>query len=380
MTLLFVIDQVYIQGGIERVLSIKANALASNSANKVHIITTEQKNNTPCFHFNNAVIFQDLEINYTRNKSYFHPKNLLKLPTHIFKMRSAIKKINPDVVVVCSHSTDTFFMPFINKKIPKVKEFHFSKHIELKARNTRGLTFKKCFFKFTDFVEKNYDKLIILNKDEAKYYKTSNTIVIPNPLTFYPSSVSQFENKIVIAAGRIAPVKGYDLLIDIWHLVNLKKKDWQLHIYGNGDANYVESLQHKINSYGLETKIILKGATDNIQNKMCNASIFAMTSHNECFPLVLLEAQACGLPIISFDCPNGPRNIINESNGVLVPVNNMVQFSNKLLDLMSNKEELVNLGANARVNASNFSLDVVMQNWANMFNDVILKNNENLNR
>ncbi len=370
MKIVFIIDQVYLHGGIERVLSIKANYFASKSGYQVHIITTEQKNNTPCYEFDSLINFEDLGINYNRKKSYFHPTNLKKLPKHIASIRAAVKRIQPDVVVVCSHSTDTFFMPFINKKIPKIKEFHYSKHIEIKNRNNPKRPHKKYFFKFTDYVEKKYDQLVVLNKDEEHYYTSNNARVIPNPLTFYPETTSTVSTPVVIAAGRIAQVKGYDILIDIWNLVYQKNKDWQLHIYGSGEPSYIKMLQDKIDGYGLQDVVLLQGATDSIQAKMIDSSIFAMTSHNECFPLVLLEAQACGLPIISFDCPHGPRNIIDKETGVLIPLYDNEVFADKLVALMDDTKTLQQLGANARANASKYKLDTVMELWIQLFNDV----------
>lgn len=372
MKIVFIIDQVYLHGGIERVLSIKANYLASKKENKIHILTTEQKNESPCYPFDESIMFEDLGINYHREKSYFHPINLKKLPKHILKLKLKIKNIKPDVIVVCSHSTDTYFIPFINKKTPKIKEFHYSKHIELENRKNPKSAQKKYFLKFADYVETKYDQLIILNQDEINYYKSNNTRVIPNPLTFYPNNISNISNKIVIAAGRIAQVKGFDILIDIWSKVYEHNKEWQLHIYGNGEPSYVKILQTKINNYGLQNVVCLKGNTNDIQRKMIESSIFAMTSHNECFPLVLLEAQACGLPIISFDCPNGPRNIIDVNSGVLVTHYDESLFSEQLLSLMKNKEELIKLGKNARKNSSKYKLETVMGLWEELFSDLKL--------
>ncbi len=373
MKIVFIIDQVYLHGGIERVLSIKANYFAENEAYEVHILTTEQKNNTACYYFHENIIFKDLKINYNRKKSYFHPVNLKKLPKHIQALKSNLKRIKPDIVVVCSHSTDTYFIPFINKNIPKIKEFHYSKHIEQKGRKNPRNLLKKYFYKFADYVESKYDKLIILNQDEIKYYKTNNTTVVPNPLTFFPDKISNTSEKRVIAAGRIAPVKGYDILIDIWNIVHKKNKDWVLNIYGHGEPSYIGLLQDKINKYGLQEVVFLKGSTNNIEEKMLNSSIFVMTSHNECFPLVLLEAQACGLPIIAFDCPSGPRNIINRENGSIIELYDNEAFALKLLSYMNNMIDLERLGINARINSSLYSIERVMKKWENIFNILIIK-------
>ncbi len=374
MKIIFIIDQVYLHGGIERVLSIKASYFSKESNNEVHIITTEQKNNKTCYDFSDKIIFKDIEINYNRNKSYFHPINLLKLPKHILKIRSEINKIKPDVVVVCSHSTDTYFMPFIAKSVPKIKEFHFSKFIEVAPRANPRNFLKKWFFKFTDYVESKYDQLVVLNSNEIGYYKSENTTVIPNPLTFFPDTTSNLENKTIISAGRIAHVKGYDILIDIWELVCKLKNDWQIHIYGDGESNYVNHLKRKVKEKGLQKSFIFKGATSDIKGKMLESSIYVMSSRNECFPLVLLEAQACGLPIVSFDCPHGPKSILNPYNGVLIPLNDNAFFAERLVELMKNNEQIQRMGDSARKNAQNYSVDKVMKLWEDMFIDLINKN------
>ncbi len=370
-TIVFIIDQVYMHGGIERVLSIKANYLATLKDYTVHIITTEQKRNTPCYEFNSNIYFQDIAINYNRLKSYFHPVNLIKLPKHILKLKSAFKKIKPDIVVVCSHSTDTYFMPFISKSIPKVKEYHYSKFIEEPLRKSTKTTFKKRFLQFSDYVNSKYDKIVTLNKTEASYYDTNNIVIIPNPLTFYPKTTAKLESKIVIAAGRIAHVKGYDQLLDIWEIVNKSKPDWQLHIYGDGDQEYIDILENRIKNKNLRKVAFLKGATQNVEKQLLKSSIFAMTSHNECFPLVLLEAQACGLPIVSFDCPYGPRNIIDKSNGVLVNMYDIESFSKELLSLMEDSNRLKDMGINARKNALKYKVEDVMEKWQVMLESLI---------
>ncbi|WP_047414409.1 glycosyltransferase family 4 protein [Cellulophaga sp. Hel_I_12] len=367
MTIVFLIDQMSLHGGIERVLSIKANYFATQENVEVHIITSEQKNEPLCYRLDPNIRLYDLQINYHREKSYFHPKNLLKLPKHIYTLRKKIKKIRPDVMIVCSHSTDTYFVPFILKRIPKVKEFHFSKAIELPYRENPSHWKKTYFLKFADFVESKYDRLIVLNADEAKYYKTDNVTIIPNPLTFYPDAIAKLKEKTVITAGRIAHVKGYDRLIAIWELVVKEIKDWRLEIYGTGSPAYVQMLQDEINQRNLQHQVILMGATDQIQAKLLEASVFAMTSHNECFPLVLLEAQACGLPIIAYDCPHGPRNIMSSENGCLIPLNEEQQFADALVQLITTQEMRIKMGENARKNAAKYRLNAVMRQWELLF-------------
>src|SRR5690606_33093218 len=173
-----------------------------------------------------------------------------------------VKSVKPDVIVVCSHSTDTYFMPFICKTIPKVKEFHYSKFIEKNKRENPSSLFKKNFLKFADYVETKYEKVVVLNPDEQKYYKSNNTVVIPNPLTFFPDNTADLSQTIAITAGRIAPVKGYDILVDVWKKITGSFPDWQLHIYGDGDVQYMNKLQEKIVAEKVDSTLKLCGSTN----------------------------------------------------------------------------------------------------------------------
>ncbi len=374
MHIVFLIDQVHTHGGIERVLSIKANYLANLTNYKISIITSEQKGKKHCYNFNSNIQFYDLGINYHRHKSYFHPKNIIKLPLHIRRLRYLIKKLMPDAIVVCSHSTDTFFVPLLFKKIPTIKEFHYSKFIEKARRDNPRSIFNKWFMGYSDFIEAKYNKLIVLNKDEATYYKSNNVEIIPNPTTFYPKLIpKKNRERIVIAAGRIAHVKGFDRLIEIWSLIKNNISDWELHIYGEGTPSYLDMLRGKLREYGLEKQVFLKGQTNDIQGKLLNASIYAMTSHNECFPLILLEAQACGLPVISFDCPHGPRNIIQPQSGILVPNGDIKMFAQQLLGLIQNPEKLARMSIKGRENVFNYRIDEVLPLWTRMFHNLVKK-------
>ncbi|WP_203258691.1 glycosyltransferase family 4 protein [Hyunsoonleella ulvae] len=369
MKVVFIIDQVYKHGGIERILSVKANYLASLNY-EVTIITTQQRNKNRCYNFHNKIVFVDVGAQYQEGLSYFHPKNLIKLPKHIIKLSRLLSQIKPNVVTICSHSTDTYFVPFINKSIPKIKEFHFSKSIESYSREHTKSLFKKYFYRFSDYVESKYERIVILNKDELNYYKSLNTVVIPNPSTFSSKKSAALKNKIAVTVGRIAPVKGFDILMDIWSEVAKIHNDWKLYVYGNGDESYLKYLKEKINELNLNHIVILKGNTNNVEAALLSSSFFVMTSLNECFPLVLLEAQACGLPIISFDCPHGPRNIITKESGILIPEQNIDTFANSVVELIENKGKRLDMGKAAKKNIKNYNIEVVMAKWIEMFNEV----------
>ncbi len=368
---MYITDQIYLHGGGERVLTNKSNYFLENNLAEIFIVTSEQKGNPPCYPINKKVIFKDLAINYDRTKSYFSIANFIKIPSHFFKLKRTIREINPDVVVTLSTQFDFYFLPFIMAKIPKIKEYHSSGHQNALNRQNNTSFLRKLFFKINDYIESKYDTIAVLTKDEEQYYNSHNIVVIPNALTNYPSKTSSLQNKVAISAGRIAPVKQFDKLINAWAYVANVYPDWKLEIYGNGDTNDIEVLQKIINKCNLTNQVQLCGATNELEVAMLNASLYVMSSQTECFPMVLLEAMSCGLPVISFDCPHGPKNIINEAiDGHLVERDNEKKLADAVLSIINNKDNLQKKGKQARENIRRFNQDIIMNQWIVLFNNL----------
>ena len=126
MKVVFLMDQMYIHGGGEKILSLKMNALATNFDCEVYLCTTNQKKHKPVYNIDEKVYWKDLKINYITSISYFHPYNLFKSVQHFYKLKRVLKNIKPDVIISVSQSPEQFFLPFIYKEIPKIKEFHSS--------------------------------------------------------------------------------------------------------------------------------------------------------------------------------------------------------------------------------------------------------------
>lgn len=365
MKILFSTDQTYLHGGIERVMATKANYFAQMNAIDVSVLTTEQKGRTNCYDFDDKIMNIDLEINYDRNSSYFSFVNIKKAWTHFLKQRKLIRKMKPDVIISINYNLDHIWLPFIKNKALLIKERHgsrFQEHEILK----NGSFLSKMKLKWMDWIERRYDYIVVLNEDEAQYVRTNNAVVIPNPVS-KSERIASLENKIVIAAGRLAPVKAFDELIQIWKLILLDFPDWQLHIYGDDYLNTKKELLTLIESLELELKVVLKGTTNLLMEKMADASIYAMTSTTECFPMVLLEAQSVGLPIVTYDCPNGPRNIvIDGEDGFLIPQRDRDLFAEKLRLLMSSDSLREKMGRAAKLNVSRFDVENIMKKWLSL--------------
>lgn len=364
MRILYCTNQLSNHGGIERILSQKINYLLNNGY-EVYLITFEQSSEPDVYPLNNKLTRFDLGINYQSNYSYFHPKNLIKILKHYFRLQRLIKKIQPDIIVSISYTPEQFFLPFIQTQIPKIKELHSSGVVV----GISGKGESKSIKEKLTHIFKKYDALVVLNKDEIPYFDGCNTVVIPN-FTDFNSKDQALENKekIVIAAGRIAPVKQFHELIHIWKMIQHDFPEWQFKLFGDGDLVLREELQNLIISLDLSSSFLLMPSVDDLQKEMEKASIYAMSSATECFPMVLLEAQVCGLPIVSYDCPNGPKNILqDESNGFLVPQNDRLLFAQKLSELMKDNVLREKMGQKAKENVAIFSKEKVMTQWDDLF-------------
>lgn len=369
MRILFTTDQIHLHGGIEKVMSEKANWFADVCGYDVFILTTEQKKLPPCYTLSTKIILKDIGVNYHRTKSYFHPKNLLKIRQHYGAWNKIIKEINPDVLISCNYAFDFYWIPFCFKALPKIKEFHSSRFFEAQIRGAAPF-YKKIKYVINDFIEQRFSKIVLLNPDECSFFSAVNLEVIPNPIS-KSNQKAPLQNKKAIAAGRIAPVKGFENAIKAWELVVKESADWELHIYGQGEATYIQSLQAMIDSLQLENRVFIKPATADLIATMLDYSIYVMSSHTECFPMVLLESLSVGLPIVSFDCPTGPRNIIaNNEDGFLVENQNSVALAEKIVLLIQNDALRKEFGDNARVDALRFQPEKVMPLWGNLFNEL----------
>jgi glycosyltransferase involved in cell wall biosynthesis len=216
-----------------------------------------------------------------------------------------------------------------------------------------------------------YNKLDLLvsltKRDVAQLQRFNhNVAVIPNPLTFYPEQSAKLESKLMIAVGRLEHQKGYDLMLEVFERFCIKNSDWKLKIIGDGTLK--SDIEKLAQEKGIADRINIAPATDSIANEYLNASIYLMTSRAEGLPMVLLEAQACGLPIIAFDCETGPAEIINHGeDGYLIKPNDFEKMSDLLVDLATNLEKRKAFGTAARQNVKRFLPEEIFKQWDEVF-------------
>lgn len=354
---MILIDQFYLHGGIEKLVSIKANYWSEQMNYNVIIVSTEQHEHSHIYSISTKIKFIDLDINYQRGISFFHPKNLTKLISNFNRLKQVIKNNQPDLILVASHIPMTYLLPFIKTNAKIAKEFHFSKHSKSTSIKTR----------FFEKIENKYDYLIVLSKEESKFYNSNNVVVIPNPIQFSKEVMKEeVQNKAKIAGAvlRFAPVKQLDKMISAWDLFYQNNKDWKLYIYGDTKETYFNEIRIMVLEKNLQNSVVFKGMTSEVDKALDEIAVLLMTSANECFPMVILEANACGVPVVSFDSPTGPRNIINHDvDGVIVPLNDINSFAQQLGLLVNDEDNLLKMSMNAVENSRLYQLDNVMQLW-----------------
>lgn len=356
--IIILVDQLHSHGGIEKLVALKANYWTTVFGYDVTILSTEQANEPLIYNLDKKVKFADLQINFNREISYFSFENLRKLIKNIFELQNCISTNKPDFILVASHIPMTYVLPFLSLKKSKIiKEFHFTKFYN----SNDGIKNKVL-----NYIESKYDYLVVLSEEEQGFYPSKNTIVIPNPIEkeFQITNLITDRPNVATAILRYAPVKKIEIMVSIWEKFLKNNPTWKLHIYGTIGNEYFNKIFKLVEEKQLENAIIFKGQTNDVSNALINAKVLLITSEQECFPMVILEANATGTPVVSFDCPTGPRNILHhEKDGFLITQNDENAFV-KCLEKLANDEAILNsLSINAVKNASNYTIQKVMNLW-----------------
>lgn len=375
MKIIYSICGLYNSGGMERIVTQKANYLADVFGYDVTILTTDQNGRPVFFSLSPNVKHIDLGINYGDGehddmnviKKVLGKK--MKTRQHFRKLKAFLCNEKADIVVTTINN-DLNLLLKIQDGSKKICEFHFSRQTKiLEAPNAllrniqrvRMVLWKRYFAK--------YDKFIVLTEeDKVAWGNLKNMIVIPNFVDEIPPYVSAKREKRVICVGRAVYQKGFDLMLDIWKFVMEKDTEWQLYIYGNGDKTALEDKKKKL---GLTNSVHLMPATKTIDQEYDKSSIYALSSRYEGLPMVLLEAMSHGLPIVSFACPCGPKDVIKETFGSIVENGDTKSFSSVLLGWMHNPDKLELGSKNAYGEIQKYTKTAIMKKWNLLFKKII---------
>ena len=369
-------------GGAERVIIDKANYLA-NQGHEVLLVSYEQGQHSLPYTLQPKVKFVDLKCRFFTLARYPLLIRLCKFfnlkRRFCYLLQQTILDFSPNVVVLASDWQ--FLVSIVNKAscgIPVIAEFHNAYDFITKKIGDvdKGLKSKLTGFYYKRSLKhfKNCACLVSLTENDARHWRnhSEHVVVIPNPVTLYPESVNDIpkENGRILCVGRLNDQKRIDRLITAFAMVADKYPEWHVDIFGEGDKKPV--LQKQICEYNLQKRIILHEPTKHIYDEYKKSQFLVLSSAYEGRPLVLIEAMACGLPCVAFNCPSGPAEIIEDGvTGLLVENGNVVHLSQKIEWMMIHDIERKEMSVKAYKAAEIYKPSNIMHRWEELYLSVI---------
>ena len=379
MKILYVINKMTNLAGIERILSCKMNYLSEESEYAVYLLTYEQPNQALSFQINERITYCPINAPIPQReglslwgwmKAYFSARKVFKLEfTHL------LKDIRPDIVICTGYAYPVLDIIIdasrqCNAKI--IMESHVKGDTVSMKKYIFNHALASLFSIWDSYILKKVKKadcVVTLTQEDKEFWKSyaKRIEVIPNILTITPQKVRDYRTKRVIAAGRYVHQKGFDMLLEAWHLLDKNLSDWHLYIFGNENR---KPYQHIVDKYEMNN-VHLMPATPEIVEEFSKSSIFVLSSRFEGFGLVLAEAMSCGLPCISFDCPYGPRDIITDKeDGILVENGNIEALAKAIERLMTDESLRRSMGEKAIINVARFDRKTIMNQWEQLFHNL----------
>ncbi|MCY8307434.1 glycosyltransferase family 4 protein [Bacillus vallismortis] len=391
MKITFLVYNIYGMGGTVRTVANTANYLAAQNYD-VEIISVRRTRGKPMFDLDKRIKLTPI---FDARRGKLFGKNtplykkiikriLMKMPSvfidknedlyHMFnlfvdlKILKKLSEINQGVLITTIPSFNFLSAKFVNRNVIKIGQEHkffggYERSIQTKIRRYyKKLDALTCL---TDAEINDYKRL--LNNNTTDLYKIENA-------THMPKESSNLVEKTVIAAGRFVHEKGFDQLIDAFEKVSQEYPEWRLKIFGDGVEK--DSLRQMIFDKKLYNNVFLMPKTDNIIKEMANSSIYALSSRNESFGMVIIEAMSVGVPCVSYSCI-GPAEIIKDGeDGLLVERNDVDKLAESLTTLIKDESLRKTMGRNAKENVKRYSFEVVGSKWENLLHEQEFKKNK----
>ena len=375
MNILYCIPHLYNSGGMERVLTQKVNWLVANTNHSITVLTTEPvpEGKEKCF-FPLDKRVQVVELNLDFNADYSKPL-LAKWIGHMRRMRAYKRALTNYVraqgIDLCISLCGKEIAFLYQLPCRTIAELHFSKdqRWQLLTANHKG-----AFWSLMGNIRtwqlvravKPLECMVVLTEADKNDWNNAgcdNISVIPNPCSLdgQKTPVSSKKTNTILAVGRLHEQKGFDLLLEAWLDVEKNHPDWSLRIVGEGPKR--KELEEQIVRLNLQ-RVLLVGQTDDMVKEYARADFFVLCSRYEGLPLVLIEAMWSGLPCISFNCPQGPAELLADERGWLVPDGNVAAMSEQIEYVMDHPTEAVQRAQKARTYAQRtYSESVIMPRW-----------------
>lgn len=355
MKILFFINRVANKGGSERVTIELANAMVARGY-KVTILTW--MGGAKSFYS----LDQSVEIDSLFEKDV--PIYTYYIPT-LLKYQAKLNHYKPDIVIDVCTAMSLFSVPLhFGKRYKLISWEHFNTTVNWNAFTPRLARYLASKFANGVVVLTQRDRQSFIDK-----FKPKKIEVIPNPITIEVPRIANMSNHQILAVGRLTFQKGFDLLLNAWKLIFENYPNWSLAIVGEGEDEV--ALKKQAQNLGIDTSIRFYPPTNRVHEHFAQASLFALSSRFEGLPLVLIEAKAFGLPIVSFNCPTGPEDIVVDGkDGFLVQPEEVLLFSQSLSKLMDSESLRQQFSAHALLDAERFKLQPILDKWIKLINEL----------
>lgn len=343
-------------GGTERVGALLANGL-SEVGHEI-VVASILYGDKPFFPINEDIKLVSL---------FDSPGRILyRTPNIIYKIRQLLIKEYIDILIVVETMSVLFTLPAVSGLSVKHicwEHFNFNFDLGKKGRGiARHLAARYC------------DSVVTLTERDKHYWlegtqNRSQITTIANPSPFPVQDCDkQSSTKIILAVGRLTSQKGFDLLLESWVEVNKVMPDWTLKIVGEGEDRI--KLTNFIKENELDNSVKLVGNTENISEYYKEAEIFCLSSRFEGFGMVLIEALAFGLPIVSFDCEVGPAEILEGTGSILVAQNDIELLASSLVSLINNSEQRKAISLKSKEKAEIYQPENIIEQWINLIDSL----------
>lgn len=350
-----VVEDISRSGGTERAVVNMVNAVSSLEYQFVIISVLSDERSNAFFQLSSQADI--VNQGYKRREGFSRFGRYLRLKRDLEKI---IKKKEIDIIIGTGHQFNCV-IALLAADVVKIGWEHFVyEAIPLLSRLIRRNLYKRL------------DKVILLTKSDKRKYSFigyEKKEIIPNIVSFSCSESAELKSNRIIVAGRLEKIKALDSVIKVAAMVKKSIPDWKFDIFGDG--NEKQRLLGLIKEYHLEGYVNIKKTTDNIQKEYLNSSMMLLTSLFEALPMVLIEAQSCGLPIVAFDCPNGPREIVIDGrNGYLIANRDEIAMAEKVIQLAGNEVLLKQYGKAAKADSKRFAQKTIAEKWKNVLDEL----------
>lgn len=370
MKILYIYRSLAVWGGIERILVDKMNFMAECYGQDVYLLTSDQGTHPITYHLSDVVHHEDLDIRFYQQYRFYGLRRLMvawkKTRQYHHLLADRLRKIQPDIII-CTTADRIGTIAKLKGNAPLVVESH---SICTRTLNHgRNWLHRKLYrYRFLRYLSKA-DIIVALTKGDAKEWQKYHpqVTVIPNFIHSHELHISDLSSKKAILVGRFDYQKRVQDAIRIWKIVRERHPDWTLEVYGDGDMH--QEISVLASSVG---GVVIHQPTSQIFQAYQECSFLLSTSLFEPFGLIIPEAMSCGLPVVAFDCPYGPGDLImDEKDGYLIKDRNFNAFAERICELIENPELCKTMGKTALISSHRYTAEQIMPLWQQLMSMLI---------